>query len=79
MKRIKAACLCQTLHFQQKEDVPYEEAVRLTDGEVEHYKKALERSRIQYRILEQSRQADGSIVLKILKQYNLCPVGDYLK
>lgn len=33
MKRIKAACLCQTLHFQQKEDVPYEEAVRLTDGE----------------------------------------------
>ena len=66
MKRIKAACLCQTLHFQQKEDVPYEEAVRLTDGEVETHKKALERSRTQYRILEQSRQADGSIVLKIL-------------
>lgn len=78
MKRIKAACLCQTLHFRPREELPYNEAVQLTDVEVEAYQKALERSRTKYRILEQIRQPDGSIILKILKQYNQSPVGDYL-
>ena len=47
--------------------------------EVEQYKKNLERNRIQYRIIEQTAQPDGSVVIKIIKQYNACPVGDYLK
>ena len=29
MKRIKAACICQTLHFQLKEDLEHSIAVRL--------------------------------------------------
>lgn len=29
MKRIKAACICQTLHFQLKEDVAHDYAVQL--------------------------------------------------
>lgn len=27
MKRVKAACICQTLHFMLKEDVEYDYAV----------------------------------------------------
>ena len=39
MKRVKAACICQTLHFLLKEDIPREVAVKLVRQEVEQYKK----------------------------------------
>ncbi len=78
MKRIKAACICQTLHFMLKEDVDHDYAVSLVRQEVEHYKKTLERNRTQHRILEETVQPDGSIIVKIIKQYNSSPVGDYL-
>lgn len=78
MKRVKAACICQTLHFMLKEDLEHELAVRLVAGEVEQYKKTLDRNRTQYRILEEAVQPDGSILVKVIKQYNTCPVGDYL-
>lgn len=78
MKRIKAACICQTLHFMLKEDMEHDLAVQQVGREVEHYKQSLERNRTQYRILEEDRQPDGSVLLKIKKQYNVSPVGDYL-
>ncbi len=78
MKRIKAACICQTLHFLLKEDVGHDYAVKLVNEEVEHYKQTLQRRRTQYKILEETIQPDGSIVMKIVKQYNQSPVGDYL-
>jgi len=79
MKRIKAACICQTLHFMLKEDGNHDFAVKQVEAEVEHYKQSLERNRTQYRIVEESRQPDGSVILKIIKQYNASPVGDYLQ
>lgn len=79
MKRVKAACLCQTLHFMLKEDVPHDYACKLVQEEVAQYKKGLERNRTQYKLIEQTEQPDGSIIVKILKQYNSSPVGDYLK
>lgn len=79
MKRIKAACICQTLHFQLKEDVGHDYAVRLVNEEVTHYKAQLDRNHTKYKIVEQSTQPDGSILLKIIKQYNQSPVGDYLQ
>ncbi len=79
MKRVKAACICQTLHFMLKEDQEHSFAVRQVQSEVEHYKKSLDRNRTQYRILEEVIQPDGSIVVKVIKQYNTSPVGDYLK
>lgn len=79
MKRIQSACICQTLHFSFKEPLPYEETLRQAKAEVEHYKLTLDRSRIQYRILEENVQEDGSIVVKVIKQYNQSPVGDYLQ
>lgn len=78
MKRIKAACICQTLHFMLKEDAEHAWAVEQVKTEVETYKRNLERSRTQYRILEETPQPDGSVILKVIKQYNTSPVGDYL-
>ncbi|MCD8019371.1 MAG: hypothetical protein LUF92_07245 [Clostridiales bacterium] len=78
MKRIKAACICQTLHFQLKEDIAHEEAVAMVQHEVQRYKNSLDNKRTQYRIVEEETQPDGSIMIKIIKQYNTSPVGDYL-
>lgn len=77
MKRVKAACLCQTLHFMLKEDMAHDYAVSSVKQEVEQYKKNLERNRTRYKIVEQLEQPDGSIVVKVIKQYNSSPVSDY--
>ncbi len=37
MKRIKYACLEQTIHFRLKEDIVHDEAVRLVREEVKNY------------------------------------------
>ena len=78
MKRIKAACICQTLHFTLKEELGHDYAVSYVKKEVEQYKKTLERNQTKYRILEETEQPDGSVMIKIVKQYNTSPVGDYL-
>ena len=78
MKRIQAACICQTLHFILKEDIAHELAVRQVQEEVAHYKRTLERNRTQYKIIEETTQPDCLIIIKIIKQYNQSPVGDYL-
>ena len=78
MKRIKAACICQTLHFMLKEDVEHSEAVNLVKREVEQYKRGLDNKHTQYKLVEETDQPDGSIMIKIVKQYNTSPVGDYL-
>lgn len=45
MKRVKAACICQTLHFMLKEGVGHDYATNLVKQEVEHYKRGMERNR----------------------------------
>lgn len=77
MKRIKAACICQTLHFMLKEDVEQKVAVAKVRDEVAAYKASLDRNRTKYRILEEKTEPDGSVILKIIKQYNGSPVGEY--
>ena len=78
MKRVKAACICQTLHFRLKEDVGHDYAVKLIKQEVEQYKANLTKNRTQFKIIEENEQTDGSIMVKVIKQYNNSPVGDYL-
>ena len=78
MKRIKEACICQTLHFMLKEDVGHDYAVRIVRDEIKKYKESLEKSKTKYKILEETEQADGSVIIKIKKQYNTAPVGSYL-
>ena len=78
MKRIKAACICQTLHFMLKEDIAHEWAVEQAAKEVDQYKKGLDQNHTKYKIIEQTTEPDGSIMLKIIKQYNSSPIGNYL-
>jgi len=78
MKRVKAACITQTLHFMLKEGVEVDYAQRLVQEEVKRYKDGLDRSGTQYRILSEEVKEDGSIVIEIKKQYNTSPVGTYL-
>lgn len=79
MKRIKSACLLQTVHFELKEDIAHDAAVSLAKQEYEHYKALLERNRTKYRITEEKTEPDGSISIRIRKQYNSSPLGDYLE
>ncbi len=78
MKRVKAACICQTLHFMLKEELGHKFAAEQVKEEVEHYKQSLDRKHTQYRIVEETVQPDDSIILKVIKQYNQSPVGNYL-
>lgn len=78
MKRVKAACICQTLHFMLKDDSPREYAKKQVKEDVAQYKRTLERNRTQYKIVEETEQPDGSVIVKVIKQYNSSPVGDYL-
>jgi hypothetical protein len=78
MKRVKAACICQTLHFMLKEDAEHDWAVEQVKSEVAHYKESLRRHFTQFKITEETTQPDGSVIIKIIKQYNASPVGDYL-
>ena len=78
MKRVKAACICQTLHFILKDDLGHDYAMKLVKEEVEKYKASLDRNRTKYKIVSEETQSDGSVMIKIIKQYNMSPVGDYL-
>lgn len=78
MKRVKAACITQTLHFMLKEDVGQAYAAKLVEKEVKKYKEQLDRKKMNYKILSEKTQADGSVVMEIKKQYSTSPVGNYL-
>ena len=73
MKRVEAACICQTLRFIPKD------STQSVGKEIEYYKRKLEASRTEYKIVEQMEQPDGSVIVKVIKQYNYSPIGDYLK
>lgn len=72
MKRVKAACILQTLIFAQKPDMGYskERALQINKEEIERYKANLERSRTRYQIIDTVEQEDGSIIVHVRKQYN---------
>jgi len=78
MKRIKAACVEQTIHFQLKEDLGHLEAAHAVKDELERYKTQLNRSRTKFKIVEEAVQPDDSIIIKIKKQYAGHNSGDYL-
>ena len=64
MKRVKYACLSQTIHLTLSEKVPHQEAVTLALRERQNCLEEME---------------DGTPVLEVRKQYNNYPAGDYLK
>ena len=72
MKRVKAACILQTLVFAQKPEMGYskDRALAINKEEIEHYKATLERAKTRYQILDTVEQEDGSVVVHVRKQYN---------
>ena len=78
MKRIKAECLEQTLHFMLKDGLSPEDGKRQVRQEYESYKTQLDHRGTRYKILEESEQPDGSLMIKVKRQNNFHPVGSYL-
>ena len=72
MKRVKAACILQTLVFAQKPEMDYtkDRALQINKEEIEHYKATLERTKTRYQIVDTVEQEDGSVVVHVRKQYN---------
>lgn len=77
MKRIKAACLLQTISFQPKDAYPSEFNRQQVQREYETYKALMDRRGTKYKILEENMQEDGSIIVKLKKQNNQQAIGDY--
>ena len=78
MKRIKAACLEQTIRFVMKDDIPREEARQMVQAEYRHYLEQMDRNRTGYKVLEELPQPDGSLVVKLKKQYNNYDCSPYM-
>ena len=78
MKRIKAECLAQTLHFMLKDGLDQETARKQVRQEYESYKAQLDSRGTRYRIVEESEEPDGSLMIKVKRQNNFHPVGAYL-
>lgn len=72
MKRVQAGCIMQTLIFIQKEDHGFdrETALRFNRAELEQYKAQLERTRTRHVITDVQELEDGSIQVRVRKQYN---------
>ena len=72
MKRVKAACVLQTLVFMQKEDCGLSrESIRNANRqEVSRYKQSMDRSHIRYQIVSEEELDNGSILVRVRKQYN---------
>ena len=72
MKRVQAACILQTLVFQQKDDSYFskEKKIALNKEEVEKYKVSLKKNKTRFQIVEETEQPDGAILVRVRKQYN---------
>ena len=66
------------MHFQLNENLTHDYAVRIVQEEVAKYKAQLDKSRTKYKIIDETEQPDGSVIIKLKKQYNSAPVGSYL-
>ena len=74
--------MLQTLIFAQKDDcgLTREQQYKVNCEEVERYKAAMDRARTRYQITEQTEQPDGSVLVRVRKQYNdRADVSEYFK
>ncbi len=78
MKRIKAACLEQTIHFQLKEAAPPPSRPGRFRTNTTTIKPSWNAARLKFRIVEETPQPDGSLLVRIKKQVSAYDCGDYL-
>lgn len=80
MKRVQAACIYQTLIFKQKDELGLsaDSNLSLNRSEVEKYKASMDKNKTRYLIDEETELSDGSILVRVRKQYNdSTPVDEY--
>jgi len=72
MKRIKAACILQTLVFSQKPEAGFTpaEALALNREEADQYRARLVRTGTRHQIDGVTEEPDGSVILRVRKQLN---------
>ena len=71
MRRIVSACLLQTVRFDTYNDANPE-------NDLQAYCSKLDRNRTKYVIEEKKVEADGTIIIKIKKQYNAYSTNGYI-
>jgi len=78
MKRVKAACITQTVHFTNKdENTRYSK--KKVQEEIKRYKLRMNREKTRYKIISEEVQEDGSVVMEIVRECgNRTPIGNYL-
>lgn len=81
MKRIQSACIMQTIAFRQKDGsgLSRETMLKMNREELLRYKTQFDRNRTRYKIDEEADQPDGSVIVRIRKEYSgTADVGSYL-
>lgn len=73
MRRIASACLEQTIRF---EDVA---GTIPPEVEFQQYKEKLQRKGVQYQILHTEPLPDGSLLVKLRRQYNSYKTDGYME
>jgi len=78
MKRVKAACITQTVYFTNKdENTGYSK--KKVQEEIKRYKLRMDREKTRYKIISEEVQEDGSVVMEIVRECgNRTPIGNYL-
>ncbi len=80
MKRIKAACITQTVHFINKDVIDTEYSKKKVQEEIKRYKYRMDRERTKYKVISEEVQEDGSVIMEIVREYgNNKPTGHYLE
>lgn len=72
MRRITSACLLQTMRFDTSSDTNPEK-------DFEIYCNKLDRDHTKYVIEDKKKEADGSLIVKVKKQYNSYKMDGYLE
>ncbi len=71
MKRITSACLEQTIRFDTYNDARPEE-------DLKKFLELLDRRRTRYQVVDQHREADGAIIIRLKKKYNAYKTDGYI-
>ena len=71
MKRITSACLEQTIRFDTYNDANPKD-------DLKRFLELMDRKNTKYQIVDQTENSDGSIIIKIKKQYNAYKTDGYI-
>lgn len=71
MKRITSACLEQTIRFDTYNDADPKE-------DLKRFLEVLDRKKTRYQVVEQWEESDGTLFIKLKKQYNAYKTDGYI-